>query len=93
MKEELRLKIIKGENSSIRREWKLGKYLYSGMTDNGFPFIAWENPNFGSLHVGKSVTGEEPKSKLRNDSSSAINVNSYGEAKQSAERMSKQIVH
>jgi hypothetical protein len=90
MRDDHRAKILAGD--SIRREWKIGKYLYQGVTEKGFPFVAWANRDFGSLLVGKSRDGIEPRSKLRNDTRSGINVNSFAEAKTSADWMSREIV-
>ena len=89
MNATIRTKILAGE--SVRRDWKLGKFLYQGVV-NGFPWVAWETRNFGSLLVGDSIEGTRPPSRLRNDTQDCIDLRDYRMAEYCARKMSEQIL-
>ena len=91
MNEKIREIVLNGGNP--KKEWTLGKFRGCGVTKDGFPWVWFETTNFGSVLVGKSKDGKEPKSKLRNDARSGIACNNYEEASRTAERMSKEIVY
>lgn len=105
MKYEIRALIIDnckdGEQFPVNHkkplfEWSIGKLLSYGVTKDGFPFIVWENKDFGSILVGKSRWNEEPHSKLRNDASCAyigLGLVKFEDRMHIAEAMSKQILY
>lgn len=84
---------INPNHSQNRIEWHIGKLLSYGRTKTGFAYAVFESTNFGSIVVWPKTDGEVPKSRLRNDASANIRLNTLRERAWTAEKMVREIVY